>query len=110
MSDMSELALTAVGGVGGGAAFVTWLLRRGAKAEERAEGEAAKKLDQLLVEVGVLKADVRVLVNDLGSHAAVVREVKERVDGISKNYGERLAKLEEITVELRTLLSVRGRK
>ena len=90
---MAELITAAGGGgglVGGAAILINWLLKRGARAEEKVEETAATKLDQVAADIGTVKSDLRVLVNELGSHKVSVEKLGDRVEGMSKAYGPKL--------------------
>ncbi len=91
-------------------------LKRAEKTDEKLDAEKEQKLDALLQqgrELGVLvqriDRDLALLTQSVSVHTGTVAEVKARVDGMSQNYGQRVAKLEQDLVELRTLLSARRR-
>lgn len=70
-------------------------IKKGEQAEERAEGELLRKLDELLSKVTTIETEQRVAMERSAAQAAIVREVKERIDGISANYGQRLGTIEQ---------------
>jgi len=109
MSDPIELF-----GVGGGtlalSELVRWFIRRGQEAQDKVEHDAATKLDQVLKDIGEIRGDIRVVTEKLSTHSSEVAQVKERVEGISGNYGGRIGKLEADIVELRTKVEERRRK
>lgn len=80
--------------------FVLFLKRRLFDAPEGAEKSASTKLDAVASDIGAVKSDLRVLVSEMAGSKATVHEVRERVEGISRNYGERLGALEEKVVRL----------
>ena len=115
MSDPIDLA-----GAGAVSAVTVWLgkyvwdsfVSRKAKLEERAEESEAKALDalkhqleQVLSVVTRLESDMRVATEAAKANEAVVREVKDRIDGVSSNYGRRMGELEQ---RMAVLEAVRG--
>lgn len=75
--------------------FATFLKRRIFEGPEKSEQGAAAKLDQVLEKTSKIESDVRVLVVNLEAHKETVSHVASRLEGISKNYGERLGVVEE---------------
>lgn len=101
MTEPSDIAgLIAAGGASGiglwklGEWFVTSKLKRGEALEERHESQLEQKVDLLLSKVTSIESENRVTAERQLTAAAVVAEVKGRIDGISENHGKRLATVE----------------
>lgn len=84
--------------------LITGKLKKAEKKEEVSEAEEKGKLDKLLDLTTRMERDVALIRHDLASQAGAVAEVKSRIDGVSKNHGERLAELEGDVRELKTLV------
>lgn len=117
MADAVEAAQLILGGGGGAIALwkaAEWLvvnrLKRAEKAEEVAESEDRAKLDTVLNVVTKMERELALMAQQLSTQSGTVSEVKGRIDGMSANYGARLAQLEKDVVELRTLVGGRRRR
>lgn len=75
----------------------------------RAEAVRDAKMDVVLDKVTRMENAFGIASAQAQAQAAVVNEVKDRINGISRDHGPRLAKLEAENVELRTMLSERKR-
>jgi hypothetical protein len=109
MSDPSELATAALGGLGGGGglvALVGWLLKRGGDATEKLEATAALKLDQVLEKVSKLELSLAQFAEKHSSLGGEVNGLRERINGGLEDHSKRIVKLEDIV----TRLDERGRR
>ena len=75
----------------------------------RAEAARDAKMDVVLDKVTRMESAFGIASAQATAQAAVVNEVKDRINGISDNHGARLAKLEAEQVELRTMMMERKR-
>lgn len=119
-----ELILGGGAGAGGVIALwkaVEWLvagrLKKAEKAEEQVEVDARaallsqqEKLNEVLTTLQKMDRELGELGQQISNQAGSVSEVKNRIDGISANYGQRLAQLEQGLVELRTHVMGRRRR
>jgi ABC-type transporter Mla subunit MlaD len=119
MDDGSVELLKLVGTGGGG--IVAWKIvetligarfKKADKTEEHAEAAkvqaeraVAEDVKQLRADMSEVKTDLRVLLEKLSRNDEEVRAVKARVEGLSSNYGARLAALEATVVEVKTKLA-----
>jgi hypothetical protein len=124
MAEPSEIVGLLAGGGGGVLAvyklaewLVTSKLSKADKAEEKADEarekashELAAKMGEVLAVVQKMEKELAVMARDISTQAGSVNEVKARIEGISSNYGPRLAALEQGIVELRTMLDSGSRK
>jgi hypothetical protein len=109
MAEVSDLLPLAMGpGAVALWEFGKWLvlgrLSKAEKAVDDAEKAEKNKLDSVLAIVTKMEKELGVMTEKLLTQTGSISEVKARIDGISKNHGERLAVIEKDVVELRTLL------
>lgn len=107
---MSDELLTV--GVGAGSAvtgsLVTWLVQqwvgRSLRKDDKHETERDAKLDQLLIVVQKLELEMSRIIERLASQGTTYGALKERVEGISGDYGPKLQKLDTGLTELRVIV------
>ena len=97
MSDIGDITgiVGGTAGVGVLAKYV-WDSVKGRRdaLESKAESSLEEKIDQLLADVAEIKTENRLTAERQLVTSAVVAEVKERIDGISANHGQRINELE----------------
>lgn len=97
MSDLSD-----VGGILGGGALVTvvaryiWETVKGRKdqLEQKVETTTEAKLDSLVAGQGRMELELRDMRNALSNQTGEMTGIRDRVNGISADYGPRIKELE----------------
>jgi hypothetical protein len=119
VSDVDPASITGYGL--GGAALLKfgfdYLTQRAKKADDLEAGnraEEAADIKRVLEAVTEIKSDMALFKQSLDTQGGAFVEMKARVDGISENYGTRLAKLEQgitsLETKVETLLQIFERK
>jgi hypothetical protein len=119
---VSDIGIPEVGGYTlGGAALVKFAIdyftSRAKKADELEEENRAEEvadIKRVLEAVTEIRSDMALFKQALATTNGAFVEMKERVDGISENYGGRIARLEQdltsLSTKVETLLQIFERK